>query len=78
MEETSTFAVCMYGLIVACVAEHLIKHKNYYKGTIKERVWLYVTRVAIAVLVFFAMMSTPHVFDDGVCRPGPEPELGDC
>ena len=76
--EPSLFAVSLLGLIVACIAEYLIKHPNYFKGTIKERIWLYVTRVAIALLVILMLFGFPRGVNDGTCNPGTEPGFDEC
>jgi hypothetical protein len=76
MNESSPFAVAGFALIIACVAEHLIKHPNYYKGTTKEKVWLGVCRVAIAVLGLVVVFSLPDAFNRSSYDPN-EPDYSD-
>ena len=75
MDESSTFAMFMYGLVVACVAEHLIKHKSYYKGTIRERIGLFATRIAIVMLTLGVVFSVPRFSSDTTCKPDPEAQF---
>jgi len=72
MDESTVFGASAIGLVVALVAEHLIRDKAYYKGTFKEKASLYAVRALIAILAFSALGGMPNFASDGACHPDPE------
>jgi len=59
MGETTSFGVCLLGLIVAMVAEHFVRHTDTFKGATAEKFLLFAARVAVAVFALGALLSMP-------------------
>jgi hypothetical protein len=70
MYESTYFGASLLGLVIAMAAEHMIRHKAYYKGTTREKVWLGAARVFIALFAFVALCGLPNM-GSSECRPDP-------
>lgn len=68
MDEAFVFSIALFGLVAACVAEHLIRPTLFERTTRWQRTKLIALRILMAALLFIVMISVPQCSQNSECK----------